>query len=372
MGFYTYSKRNQGSCKSLRVLYLAGPHAFDRERVQSMLNRSRYKSFFDYSMLYIERFSIDVDYLSPNSWGLLSLISQGLKVITVLKKYDIIITSTATGLLLAFLRFFVPWKKPYLFQIRWQIVASMKSSKSLFDKIWAQIIRMNVDNIICVSSIQIDLFSKALRISRKKVSYIPVGIDTDFFSDVHSESENNIILCIGDADRDDVTLVSAIKNLPVKLIRVSDRMEIIENFKRLLHYSQFSDLKNRFLFLSAINDNQLRKLYSEAKIVVVVISKDSSQPAGLTALLEAMAMGKPVIITEGFATNDYVLNGKTGIIIKPANPTELRNAIIKLLSNYELRRSIGNMARRQVEAKFNIETNAEKLAYILRKYEINH
>ena len=194
--------------KVLKILYLAGPRAFDLERVESMMNHLRYRSFFDYSMLCMGKFSIDVDYLSPNSWGLLDIISQSFKVIAVLKKYDIIITSTATGFLLAFLRFLRPWKKPCLLQIRWQLVASMKGYKSLLDKIWIYIIRKNVDMIICVSSLQKKLFSETLNISKSRISYVPIGIDTEFFKIDYNVAENNYILCVGL-----ITLVFACESL---------------------------------------------------------------------------------------------------------------------------------------------------------------
>jgi glycosyltransferase involved in cell wall biosynthesis len=83
-------------------------------------------------------------------------------------------------------------------------------------------------------------------------------------------------------------------------------------------------------------------------------------------LLEAMVLGKPVIATKVGGVVDVVDDGKTGLLIPPNNPTLLSQAIIRLLSDGDLRNRMGRAGRDKIGVKFSAKT---MVAQIQKIYE---
>ena len=73
-------------------------------------------------------------------------------------------------------------------------------------------------------------------------------------------------------------------------------------------------------------------------------------------LLEAMVLGKAVVATRVGGIVDVVDDGETGLLVEPKNHKELAQAIIKLLSDSNLRRKMGGSARKRIDERFNAQT----------------
>jgi glycosyltransferase involved in cell wall biosynthesis len=74
------------------------------------------------------------------------------------------------------------------------------------------------------------------------------------------------------------------------------------------------------------------------------------------ALIEFMALGKPVITTDYFGgSNELIEQNISGFIIKPQDPSELANKIELLINNDNLRDEVGKNAKERVAIKFNNE-----------------
>jgi len=72
------------------------------------------------------------------------------------------------------------------------------------------------------------------------------------------------------------------------------------------------------------------------------------------AVLEAMAMGKPIIASSVGAIPD-MLSEDCGIIVRPKNIDEIRNALALLIQNENLRSSLGENARKKARGKYSVE-----------------
>ena len=70
-------------------------------------------------------------------------------------------------------------------------------------------------------------------------------------------------------------------------------------------------------------------------------------------ILEAMASGLPIITNLFGAIEEMIKNGEDGLIAK--NDEEYNDNIIKLITNFDLRKNIGANARQKIEAKFNLD-----------------
>jgi glycosyltransferase involved in cell wall biosynthesis len=86
------------------------------------------------------------------------------------------------------------------------------------------------------------------------------------------------------------------------------------------------------------------------------------------ANLEAMAMGKPTIVSRNGGLPDAVVDGVTGFVVPPGDVPELARAILRLLEDAETARSFGRNARKRVETHFDMAINARKLEVLFAKY----
>jgi N,N'-diacetylbacillosaminyl-diphospho-undecaprenol alpha-1,3-N-acetylgalactosaminyltransferase len=71
------------------------------------------------------------------------------------------------------------------------------------------------------------------------------------------------------------------------------------------------------------------------------------------SLLEAMAMGKPIVTTDNVGCRDVVDEGKNGFLVPVRNSNALAAAIGKLVTDEALRNSFGRWSRSKVEAEFD-------------------
>jgi glycosyltransferase involved in cell wall biosynthesis len=100
---------------------------------------------------------------------------------------------------------------------------------------------------------------------------------------------------------------------------------------------------------------ELRNLYERAAVVVVPLVENDFQ-AGVTTILEAMAMGKPIIVTATSGQAGVIQDGVSGMTVPPGNPRRLGDAIRFLLDNPRERRRMGRNARDAFEAEFTLES----------------
>ncbi len=73
------------------------------------------------------------------------------------------------------------------------------------------------------------------------------------------------------------------------------------------------------------------------------------------SILEYMALGKPVVATDGGGTNEIIEDGKTGFLVPPRDPRMLAEKLALLIENSELREQMGKAGRQRVQHDFSIE-----------------
>ena len=73
------------------------------------------------------------------------------------------------------------------------------------------------------------------------------------------------------------------------------------------------------------------------------------------AILEYMALSKPVIATSGGGTNEIIVDKVTGFIINKCNPQELADKMELLLQDKIMRMTMGTAGKERIDKKFTIE-----------------
>ncbi len=88
--------------------------------------------------------------------------------------------------------------------------------------------------------------------------------------------------------------------------------------------------------------------YAACDLVVVPSRYESF---GLTAL-EAMIFAKPCVASDAGGLREVVADGETGLLVIPDDPAALTAAVLRLVRDAGLRRTMGTAARRRYEAAF--------------------
>ena len=78
------------------------------------------------------------------------------------------------------------------------------------------------------------------------------------------------------------------------------------------------------------------------------------------SILEYMALGKPVVATDGGGTPEIVADGRTGFLVKPLSSQEMADKIAYLLDHPEKARQMGAEGRRRIETEFAISRMTER------------
>lgn len=80
------------------------------------------------------------------------------------------------------------------------------------------------------------------------------------------------------------------------------------------------------------------------------------------AILECMAAGLSMVVTDVGGNPEAVVNGETGFVVPARDPQALGDAIATLASDGEMRRQFGRAGRRRIEERFSIESSVEAQA----------
>lgn len=146
--------------------------------------------------------------------------------------------------------------------------------------------------------------------------------------------------------------ISRVKNIysGIKCIIIGSN---VNNLKSSIHQL---GLDNIVILLEPMSNDTLVDFYLAADMFV---STSLMESFGIV-ILEAMAAGLPIIVTDIAGSRDIVKNGVNGLIIPPSNPEVLAEKIIELLENDKLRDSISQNAK--------IESQKYEWEVIARKY----
>jgi len=102
-------------------------------------------------------------------------------------------------------------------------------------------------------------------------------------------------------------------------------------------------------FVGKIEHEKMPEIYSISDVFVLP-SLSESFP---NAMLEAMSMRNPVVITSVGVAPEILENYKTAILVRPANSAELASKITELLTDNTLSKKLGIAARELVRTKYS-------------------
>lgn len=210
--------------------------------------------------------------------------------------------------------------------------------------------------VICLGESQRTELVDVAGLDPGRVLTMLIPVDDRFF--MPKERDAGTVLAVGkDLARDYATLAAGGIDAEVRVVAHPRNLEGIA-------------LPSTFELLQGLPSVALRDEYARAACVVLPQRSDAypygSEGGGLTALLEAMAMGKPIVASDRAILHDYVEDGVEALLVPPEDPAALREAIERVLGDPELARSLGAAARARVERAHTSRGFAAELAPVLR------
>jgi glycosyltransferase involved in cell wall biosynthesis len=211
----------------------------------------------------------------------------------------------------------------------------------------------SASRIVCFGATQSDELA-----SLAAVETIPFGVDERWFAPrPEPHGEPRVLTAGKDLARDFSTFAAALAGLDVEadLVALPRNLDGVV-LTRNVHARQVSIL-------------DLREMYARAACVVVPQRGDGYEygaDGGLTVLLEAMAMGRPVVATSRALVREYVDDGVEALLVPPEDPAALRDAVARVLGDREFASSLGRRARERVERMYTSRGYAAALAPVLR------
>ena len=93
---------------------------------------------------------------------------------------------------------------------------------------------------------------------------------------------------------------------------------------------------------------------------VNVVATTTPEPAAL-ALMETMAMGRPIVASRTGGTPEIVVEEETGLLFPAGDGDALGRHVLRLLADESLRDQLGRAGRSRVEARFTLEQHVEAM-----------
>lgn len=204
----------------------------------------------------------------------------------------------------------------------------------------------------------------AMGAAAEHVHVLPYSVDQKFFCPQTAiVQQPNLVFSIGESrSRNYAMLSRAVEGLPIDLHLAAGGSWYAREKKR-----RIPSLPANIQLTPHLSPRQLRDLYARAQFVILPVY-DLVYSAGSTGAMEAASMARAVIATRSRGITDYIIDGETGILVRPDDAGEMRAAIEHLYANPGEAARLGNNARQWVEEKHNFETYVNHMADLLLRY----
>lgn len=122
-------------------------------------------------------------------------------------------------------------------------------------------------------------------------------------------------------------------------------------------------LEGRVRLLGPQPQCEVRRKLSQASVIAApcIVAPDGDRDGLPTVLLEAMAMGTPIISTDVTGIPEILEDEVTGLAVPQRDTEALKTACTRLLQDASLRQKLAEPARAMVEQRFDIRKNSEQL-----------
>jgi glycosyltransferase involved in cell wall biosynthesis len=356
----------------LKILLI---NAYDMDKVYKMYHNGQFPGHHLFGALQLKN-NYNMDIIIPkqekypflNKIGNLfdvALLDQQIRAMFTLRKCDILYAPYAAGntKLIIVCKWLGLVRKPIVILVHQPLFG--KPSKRKWVRFLVKKLILKYDTIIffshkmMVEMIEAYDIDEAYAKEHFRVSYI--GVDKEYFSRYTGTNEpekKNFLMSSGNSGRDFDILIRAAQKVDFPF-KIYCRPESYPKQKPVP--------KNVEILSGDFPFGQICQDYADARIVLIPLASKPKGTAGIISLLDAMAMGKPVIITrnKNLDVDFQHEKEKIGMEVDESDTDGWVNAITVMLNDYQSLKNMGDRSMELGKKKFHVDTFVEQLAQAL-------
>jgi len=347
----------------------------------------KYPGHLLFGVTQLSKYGIEVDILPHTKYAKLQQVSNKIKILGDLDQqlriffrqedYDIVYSGDDLNTsLLTFLRYIGLYKKPIV------VIMHRSFKKSLASQIFVKLFVKSKDKLLCLSNRIMTKLSGKFGVSEEKMTLLPLGIDLCFY-DYNSQDNpngktdkevNKFILSAGKTHRDYNTLAQAFKeiNCNLNIYCSGESAPTVFPLSRNINVN-YENKKESTILSYAELEAEYKKAYAIAiPLEIPPERRESVTLIGNTSLLEAMALGKAIVMTKNPQIDIDIERQGIGFFVEYGDVEGWRKAISYLLDNPQETKEMGHRGRLLCEQKYNLDYFCSRLAEELKNVMNNY
>lgn len=218
-------------------------------------------------------------------------------------------------------------------------------------------VHSHIDRFLCYASWQKQFIERRWGIPAERVRFTPFMVDQNFFAPtrVTPVTQPRPQICaVGLERRDYPTLLRAVEGLEAQVV-----IAAASPWSKRSDSTQGQTIPEN-VEVRKFSQHELRQLYADSRFLVMPL-EDVEFQAGVTAILEAMAMERAVICSRTPGQTDVIVEGENGLYVPAGDADALRAAMQRLLDSPDEAKRLGQAGRRLVEREMSLDRYVERL-----------
>ena len=203
-----------------------------------------------------------------------------------------------------------------------------------------------IERLLVFSQHEVEYYARLLDVDAQLFRFVPLGIEMKVMPDIADEG---YWFSTGKSNRDYEVLVGAVAGTEHRLVIACDDLPQPTADNIQVYHHAFGD--------------QMLQLMGHSHGVIITLH-DEHVSSGQLVALQAMAMGKPLIVTRSQALANYVQDDVNALVIDKT-PSALLQAMDRLNSDTDLYHQLSVASRERFTSNHSIEALARDVASLL-------
>ena len=194
--------------------------------------------------------------------------------------------------------------------------------------------------------------------SATRVEFVPFGVDAEAFTPVREPPAFDVVSVGADPHRDFPLLLEIANRMPTVGFRIVTSGE---------HARHLSGPTENVVVETDVPFEAMQRRLREARVVALPV-RENSYSGATTVLLQAMALGKPVVVTrtQAIAVGYGLVDGENCRFVAPGDERGFERAVGGVLRDEFHARALGSSARATIERGLTWERYVDRIEELLR------
>ena len=342
-------------------------HTQDTERILNEWKEGLYPGHLLYGATHLPKYGVEVIphlYKPFYNHRLKLTLLTAWRILTCGKKYDALYATSFRGIEgLIFLRALGLYRKPIVI---WHHQPIVEAKGWLRERV-SRLFYRGIDHMFFFSQPIVDESLKATKARKERMQVVPWGPDLEFYDHLLKDGkQRGGFISTGKEQRDLPTLIEAFSKVEkAKLtMYINEKTGDLDYTKVLGGISVPENVEINVI--NRLMIGELAQIVNQAECIAICC-RESNYTVGLTTLVEALALGTPVITTHN-TTFPYDVDEEGVGISVPYYDVEAWEQAIRYITEHPAEaQEMGRKARALAERKFNLENTSQTIAEAILK-----